>query len=182
MIQVDDSIEPPVQLTRTGGIKRFLTSNRFVDVAPVALIAVYGALWIALHASENRGFTHTLFQSLALIENTVALLFRRFKPMAALLSIVAVFTIVNLEATTLLPVLLALLTVAILCKPRTIIVAVIATILAMAWHAKDYMPGDLVTFISYAVEHAVLVTFVTAAGIFIRSRTRLKSLVQPSTS
>jgi hypothetical protein len=182
MIQIDESSERPDQLTQTGWIKRLLTSHRFLDIAPVAVIALYGALWIALHASENRGFTHAIFQSLALIENTVALLFRRLKPMGALLSIVAVFAIVNLEATTLLPVLLALLTVAILSKPRTIVVAVTATILAVAWHAKDYLPGDPVRFIGYAVEHAVVMTFVVATGVFIPSGTQLKSLFQPSTS
>ena len=33
-------------------------------VAPVAAIALYGALWIALHAGGGRGSTHTMFQSL----------------------------------------------------------------------------------------------------------------------
>jgi len=43
-------------------------------VAPVAAIALYGALWIALHPGGGRSSTHTFFQSLALAESVIALL------------------------------------------------------------------------------------------------------------
>ena len=42
--------------------------------APVVVIALYGALWIALHAGGGRGSAHTFFQSLALAESVIALL------------------------------------------------------------------------------------------------------------
>jgi uncharacterized membrane protein len=41
--------------------------------APVVLIALYGALWITLHAGGGRGSAHTLWQSLALAETVLAL-------------------------------------------------------------------------------------------------------------
>ena len=67
---------------------------------------------IALHAPQARGFTHPLFQSLALAENPVALVLRRHKPVGALAVILTVYALVDLESITLLPLVLALLTVA----------------------------------------------------------------------
>jgi hypothetical protein len=51
-------------------------SGTVVHLAPVLLVAVWGVAWIGLHASEQTG-VHTLFQTLALAESVIALLFRR---------------------------------------------------------------------------------------------------------
>ena len=39
--------------------------DRVLHVAPVALVALAGLIWIVLHAESGRGQTHTLFQILA---------------------------------------------------------------------------------------------------------------------
>src|SRR5215471_5200543 len=112
--------------------------------APVVAIAVYGALWIALHAGGGRGSTHTLFQSLALAESLFALLMRRRKPAGALAGIVAVYLVFSLDPLLLPAVLFALLNVAIERDQRTATVAVAATSAAtVAW---PFIGGHPVSF------------------------------------
>src|SRR5690242_7077620 len=81
-------------------------------VGPVLPIAVFGAVWIALHATAGRGGTHTLFQVLALAEGTIALLLRGRNPVGALAGILVVYALADLDAIMILPVLLAVATVA----------------------------------------------------------------------
>ena len=92
--------------------------NRVLYLVPVAFVLLYGASWIAIHAHQARGFTHPLFQCLALTENVIALLLRRRKPIGALAGILAVYVFVDLEPTTLLPVLLSLFTVIVVSTRR----------------------------------------------------------------
>jgi hypothetical protein len=89
-------------------------------VAPVAVIAGYGAWWIAAHAGAGRAATHTLWQSLTLAEVTVVLLLRGHKPAGALAGILAAYLIFDLPWLTLPPMLFALLTVAAVRGRRTV--------------------------------------------------------------
>jgi hypothetical protein len=64
----------------------------------VVPIALFGAVWIVVHASTGRAGAHTLFQVLALAEGTIALLLRGRKPVGALASIVLVYALADLAA------------------------------------------------------------------------------------
>jgi hypothetical protein len=75
-------------------------------------ITLFGAAWITLHASAGRTGIHTLFQAPALAECTIALLLRGRKPFGALASILVMYALADLDAILILPVLLAMATVA----------------------------------------------------------------------
>jgi membrane-bound metal-dependent hydrolase YbcI (DUF457 family) len=149
-------------------LPRWLAAQRVLDIAPVIVIALYGAVWIAVHASQGRGYTHTLFQSLALAENTVALLLRRRKPVGAVVGILAVYALVDLDPTTLLPVLLALLTVAMTRERRAVATATIATAVVVV--AMPYLHGDPVSFIGRGLPHLAAVGFAATLGSYLRAR------------
>ena|SRR6266545_5363723 len=148
---------------------------RLFDTGPVVLVALYGAVWIALHASQGRGYTHTLFQSLALAENVVALLLRRRKPIGALAGILAVHTLVDLEPTTLLPVLLALLTVVTARERRAVATATVATVVVVVV-AMPYLHGDPVSFIGHSLSHLAAVAFAVTLGSYLRARQQIARL------
>ncbi len=151
---------------------------RLFDTGPVVLVALYGAVWIALHASQGRGYTHTLFQSLALAENVVALLLRRRKPIGALAGILAVHTLVDLEPTTLLPVLLALLTVVTARERRAVATATVATVVVVVVVvvAMPYLHGDPVSFIGHSLSHLAAVAFAVTLGSYLRARQQIARL------
>jgi hypothetical protein len=92
---------PAAGNTATGdGVARGRSSTwlpMVLYMAPVVMIALYGALWIALHTAGGRGSTHTLFQSLALAETLVALFLRGRKPVGALAGILAVYLLFQLD-------------------------------------------------------------------------------------
>ena len=115
-----------------------------LHTAPVAVIAVYGALWIALHAGGGRGSTHTLFQSLALAESLLALLLRGRKPVGALAGILGVYLLFQLDPLLLPAVLLALLTVAVMRDRRAAAIAAVVTATAIA--ASPYLYRGAVSF------------------------------------
>ncbi|HEY2125709.1 MAG TPA: hypothetical protein VGH77_00835 [Streptosporangiaceae bacterium] len=117
--------------------------------APVVLIALYGALWITLHAGGGRGSAHTLRQSLALAETVLALLLRARKPAGALAGILAVYLFFSLDPLLLPAALLALLTVATIRDHRTVAIATTATAAALA--ATPYIHGDPVSFTGYSL-------------------------------
>jgi hypothetical protein len=80
---------------------------------PFALTLLVGAVAIIVGAQQGpRGSTHIVLLSVVLGENALALLVGRRHPHAALLGVLATYALVDDEATTLLPVLLALFTVA----------------------------------------------------------------------
>jgi hypothetical protein len=85
---------------------RRFTARWVRAVVPVLPIAVFGAVWIVLHATAGRRGTHTLFQVLALSEYTIALLLRGRKPVGALAGILVVYALADLDAIMILPVLL----------------------------------------------------------------------------
>ena len=137
-------------------------------MAPVAAIALYGALWIALHPGGGRSSTHTFFQSLALAESVIALLLRRRKPVGALAGILAVYVLFQLDPLLLPAVLLALLTVAMERDRRTAIIAAAATVAATA--AWPDIGGHAVSFAGYILPRLAAAGVVVAAGTYLRER------------
>jgi hypothetical protein len=146
-------------------------------VAPVAAIALYGALWIALHAGGGRGSTHTMFQSLALAETVLALLLRRRKPVGALAGILAVYLLFSLDPLLLPAALLALVTVAASRDHRTAAVAAAATAAATA--AGPYIRGHAVSFTGYSLPRLAAAGAVVAAGLYLRAQ-RNRRAVNPA--
>jgi hypothetical protein len=136
--------------------------------APVVVIALYGAIWIALHAGGGRGSTHTFFQSLALAETVVALLLRRRKPVGALAGILAVYLVFALDPLLLPAVLFALLTVAAGRDRRT--AAVTGAVTAAALAASPYIHGDAASFAGYSLPRLAAAGGAVAAGMYLRAR------------
>ena len=136
--------------------------------APVIVIALYGALWIALHAGGGRGSAHTFFQSLALAETVVALFLRRRKPVGALAGIVAVYLVFALDPLLLPAVLFALLTVAVERDRRTAVIAAAAT--AVATVAWPYIGGRAVSFAGHSLPRLAAFGIAAAAGMYLRQR------------
>jgi hypothetical protein len=129
--------------------------------APVAAIAVYGALWIALHTGGGRGSAHTFFQSLALAETVLALLLRRRKPAGAFAGILVVYALFSLDPLLLPAVLFALLTVAAERDRRTAAVAVWPDI---GRHA--------VSFAGHSLPRLAAAGVAVAAGMYLRALRR----------
>jgi hypothetical protein len=127
-------------------------------------------LWIAVHAHLARGFTHPLFQSLALAENVVALLLRRRKPIGALAGILVVYMLVDVEPTTLLPVLFALFTVTAASTPRGAAWAIAATTLLVM--TRPFIHGDSIDLAQYSLVHLFAVGLTAAAGLYWQIRHR----------
>jgi len=145
--------------------------------APVVVIAVYGALWIALHAGVGRGSTHTVFQSLALAESVVALLLRNRKPVGALAGILAVYLVFALDPLLLPAVLFALLTVAMERARRTAALAAVATAVATA--AWSYIGGRAGSSGGYILIRLAACGIAVAVGICLR-RGRRRWAAPPS--
>jgi hypothetical protein len=141
----------------------------WVDVAaPVVLVVAVGATWIAVHASAGRGQVHTVFQVLVLAENAVALLLRRRKPVGALAGILVVYLLVDLDAITILPVLIALLTVAEMRTRRVTAIAGPATAAIVV--AMPYLHGDQVNVVTGPLLHLAAVAIAVALGSWPRAR------------
>ena len=141
-----------------------------LDAAPVVAVALYGALWIALHAAGGRGSTHTLFQSLALAEATLALLLRARKPVGALAGILAVYLLFSLDPLLLPAVVFALLTVAATRDHRTTVIAAITTAALIA--AGPYIHGDTVSLAGYTLPRLAAAGVAAAVGTYLRRRQR----------
>ena len=137
-------------------------------VAPVAAIALYGALWIALHAGGGRGSAHTVFQSVALAESVVALLLRGRKPVGALSGILAAYLLFQLDPLLLPAVLLALLNVAMMRDRRT--TAIAGTVTAALIAAWPDIRGHAVSFVAYSLPRLAAAGAAVAAGLYLRAR------------
>jgi len=148
--------------------RRVTWPQRMLFAAPVAAIAVCGALWIALHAKGGRGSPHTFFQSLALAETMLALLLRRRKPTGALAGILAVYLLFALDPLLLPAVLFALFTVAAVRDHRTTAIAAATTAAALA--VMPYLRGDPVSFTGYSLPRLAAACAVVAAGAYLRAR------------
>ena len=136
--------------------------------APVVVIAVYGALWIALHAKGGRGSPHTFFQGLALAETTLALLLRKRKPAVALAGVLAAYLLFALDPLLLPAVLFALFTIAAARDHRT--TAIAAATATAAFAAMPYLRGDPVSFTGYSLPRLAAACAVVAAGTYLRAR------------
>jgi len=137
---------------------------------PVIVVMLLGGTWIAVHASAGRGQVHTVFQVLALAESAVALLLRRRKPVGALAGILVAYLLVDLDTILILPLLLALLTVAEMRGARTTAVAGLitaVTVVAMPLlHGGRAQPGLL----AGPVAHLLGVGLAVALGAWLRAR------------
>ncbi len=142
--------------------------NRVFYFAPVAFVMLYGASWIAIHAHQARGYVHPLYQSFALIENVIALLLRRRKPIGALAGILVVYVLVDLEPTTFLPVLLSLFTVTAVSTRWVAVWAIVATTLLIM--ATPFIHKDSIDLLGYSFLHLTAIGLVAAAGLYWRSQ------------
>jgi hypothetical protein len=136
--------------------------------APVVVIALYGAVWIVLHTGSGRGSAHTLFQSLALAEATLALLLRGRKPVGALAGILAVYLLFALDPLLLPAVLFALLTVAVERDRRTAVIAAAAAAAATA--AWPFIGGRAVSLAGHTLPRLAAFGIAVAAGMYLRQR------------
>ena len=148
--------------------RRWFTWPRVLYAAPVAVTAVYGAWWIALHAGGGRAAAHTLWQSLALAETLLALLLRHRKPAGALAGVLAAYLLVDLDPLLLPGVLVALCTVA-ATGPRTTM-ALAATATAAAIAAMPYLHGDPVSLPGYLLPRLAAAAIAAAAGTWLHAR------------
>lgn len=145
-----------------------MLSPRWVRAAaPVLPIAVFGAVWIVLHAKAGRAATHSLFQVLALAECTVALLLRGRKPVGALAGILVGYALTDLTTIMILPVLLALATVADRRERRTAVVATLVTALVVV--AMPFLHGDKVSILTGALSYLAAVILAAGLGAWVRA-------------
>jgi hypothetical protein len=136
-------------------------------VAPVLPIAVFGAVWIALHATAGRGGIHTLFQVLALTECTVALLLRGRKPVGALAGILVVYVLADLDTIMILPVLLAVATVADRRGRRAGAAVTLMTVAVVA--AMPFLHGDQVNVLTGTLPHLAGIALAAGLGAWVRA-------------
>lgn len=151
--------------------------RRVLDLAPVLFVVLYGAAAIAINAPKARGFTHLVLLSLALTENTVALLIRRRHPIAALAGILAVYLVVDFQ-----PLLLAVL-VAVFTVARTrdgLAPALAALGTAGGVVAMPYVHGDPVTFPGYHVFLLLSVGLAVTLGLYVRVRAAYAAVLRSS--
>ena len=106
---------------------RWLTSRRFIDLAPVGLVGLGGALTIMFYAAQGPRSAHIDWLVLALVENVIALLFLRRHPAGVLAGILATFLLLDYPATMALPVAIALLAVTTAASRRMALIATAAT-------------------------------------------------------
>jgi len=135
-------------------------------VAPVVPVALFGAVWIVAHATAGRAGAHTLFQALALAEGTIALLLRSRKPVGTLAGIVAVYALADLDTIMILPVLLAVATVADRRGPRTTAAATLLTATVVA--AMPLLLGDPVSVLTGTLPHLAAVILAAGLGAWVR--------------
>jgi hypothetical protein len=130
-------------------------------------IAAFGAAWIALHSGAGRAGTHTLFQILALAECTVALLLRGRKPAGALAGILLVYVLTDLGTLMILPVLLAVATVADQRERRFSAAATLATATAVA--ITPFLHGDQASILANVVPRLAAVILAAGLGAWVRA-------------
>ena len=136
-------------------------------VGPVLPIALLGAAWIVLHATAGRTGTHTLFQALALAECTIALLLRGRKPLGALASILVMYALTDLGTILILPVLLAVATVADRRDRPTAAAATLITASVVA--AMPFLHGDKVSILTGTLPYLAAVLVAAGLGAWVRA-------------
>jgi hypothetical protein len=148
---------------------RWLTTRQGrLDLALVAAVLVVGAVAIALTAGggRGRGTTHLVLLSLTLVENAVALLFRRRHPVGALVSVLAVYAVFDPPPVMVLPVLVALSTVAALRSGRVLAVVVVVTVAAVL--GRPYVHGDPVDLTGQQLPLLAALAVAVAVGVCLR--------------
>ena len=135
-------------------------------VGPVLPIALLGAAWIVLHATAGRTGTHTLLQALALAECTIALLLRGRKPLGALASILVMYALTDLGTILILPVLLAVATVADRRDRPTAAAATLITASVVA--AMPFLHGDKVSILTGTLPYLAAVLVAAGLGAWVR--------------
>jgi hypothetical protein len=144
----------------------FFRSFEAFDVVPAVALAIYGSAWIALHASQARGYTHTTFQALALAESVVAILLVRRKPLGSLLGILVAYLLFDLPALTLPPALFALAVLASIGTRRAVVAGGSASLAAVV--LMPYIHGEAVNA-GDSVGPAGAVVASVLAGLIIRT-------------
>lgn len=147
--------------------------------AAVAAAASTGAVWIAVHYAPGRGQVHALFQVLALAENVAALALCRRKPAGALAGILAVYLAVDLVWVTGLPLLLALVNLAVLGGRRAIIAGTAVTAATVV--VMPYLHGDHQTAAA-SLAGVAAVGLAVAAGGWLRLQLAARRIPQPVAS
>jgi hypothetical protein len=128
---------------------------------------MFGAAWIMMHATAGRAGTHTLFQALALAEGSIALLLRGRKPLGALAGIMVVYVLADLDAIMILPVLLAVATVA--DRRGWRISAAAALLAASVVAAMPFLHGDRVSLLAGTLPQLAAVALAAGAGAWVRT-------------
>jgi hypothetical protein len=148
-------------------IRRRLRARWVRAAGPVLPIAAFGAAWIVLHAEAGRAGTHTLFQILALAECTVALLLRGRKPLGALVGILLAYVLTDLDTIMILPVLLAVATVADQRGHRFSAAATLVTATAVA--ATPFLHGDQAGILAGVLPRLTAVILAAGLGAWVRA-------------
>jgi hypothetical protein len=146
---------------------RWLSARWVRAAGPVFPIALFGAVWIVLHARAGRAGIHTLFQVLALAECTIALLLRGRKPVGALAGIVVVYALADLDTIMIAPVLLAMATVADRRGWRAAATATLVTALVVA--GMPFLHGDRVSILAGTLPRLAAVILAAGLGAWVRA-------------
>jgi hypothetical protein len=154
-----------IELSRTPNRSRGRTA---IHLAPVLLVAAWGAAWIASQASQQ-AYVHTLFQTLALAESVVALLLRRRKPVGALLGILIAYLAFQLDPLLLPALSIAVFTVATMTERRTVLLATVATATTVA--ALPVTGRASVDLAGYLSPRLLAVAAAAALGLRARTHT-----------
>jgi ABC-2 type transport system ATP-binding protein len=142
----------------------FAVNRRLLELAPAGLVAAAGAIAITLDTGQGRRSTHLVWLTLVLAETTVALLFRRRHPGAALTGILVAYLVVDAPAVTTAPLLLALLTVATMSgQKRTALAALASAGVAIATPIVHGDSGGLVSGLTVVAALAA-----AALGTYLR--------------
>lgn len=140
---------------------RSLSTRLAFDVAPVAVVAVVGALTIAFWtpSGDHRG-SHPFFLAAVLAENVVALLMRRRHPIAAFAGVVGAYVLFDALPISLLPIALAIVTVSALRSRRSARIATASA--AIAFVAVPVIHGD-----PFDAAHVLLPLVVTGFAVAV---------------
>lgn len=107
-------------------LKTAVAELRAADVLPAIAVFLFGATAIFLQAGGGRGGAHTVYQSISLVEATVAVLFRRRKPFWSFASILLMLAVFNYEPATIPGLLVVQYEVARRSSMRTLVAALAA--------------------------------------------------------
>ena len=155
----------------------YAVNRRLLDLAPAGLVAAAGSIAIALDTAQGRRSTHLFWLTLVLAETTVALLFRRRHPGAALAGILVAYLLVDAPAVTTAPLLLALLTLATISgQRRTALAALASAGVVIATPIVHGGSGGLVSGLTVAAALAAAVL-----GTWLRGRAGTPAVSAPNT-